>query len=72
MKSSIMKMIGRVKVTNAAIYSPKGRTWQGKGNTPDFLVEQDEKTLAALLKTHPKKRFAKDVAMIMAYKLLTR
>ncbi len=30
-------------MTNAAMYSPKGRTWQGKGNTPDFLVEQDEK-----------------------------
>jgi carboxyl-terminal processing protease len=62
----------RVKFVSAAMYSPKGRTWQGKGITPDFLVEQDEKTLAALSKMHPKKRFAKDVAMITAYKLLTR
>jgi len=62
----------RVKIIVAAMYSPKGRTWQGKGITPDFLVEQDEKTLAALLKMQPKKRFAKDVAMITAYKLLTR
>lgn len=62
----------RVKFISAAMYSPKGRTWQGKGITPDFLVKQDEKTLSALLKMHPKKRFAKDVAMITAYKLLTR
>ncbi|MBW1704599.1 MAG: PDZ domain-containing protein [Deltaproteobacteria bacterium] len=62
----------RVKFITSAMYSPKGRTWQGKGITPDFLVEQDEKTLAALLKMHPKKRFARDVAMITAYKLLTR
>jgi C-terminal processing protease CtpA/Prc len=34
-------------MTNAAMYSPKGRTWQGKGNIPDFLVEQDEKTFLA-------------------------
>lgn len=61
----------RVKFIMAAMYSPKGRTWQGKGITPDFLVEQDEKTLSALLKMHPRKRFAKDVAMITAYKLLT-
>ena len=62
----------RVKFIMAAMYSPKGRTWQGKGITPDFLVEQDEKTLAALFKMDPNKRFAKDVAMITAYKLLTR
>ncbi|MBW1798840.1 MAG: hypothetical protein JRJ21_10675 [Deltaproteobacteria bacterium] len=62
----------RVNFIMAAMYSPKGRTWQGQGITPDFLVEQDEKTLAALLKMHPRKRFAKDVAMITAYKLLTR
>jgi hypothetical protein len=51
------------------------REWlrgQGKGNTSDFLVGQDGKTLTALLKTHLKKRFAKDVAVITAYKLLTR
>ncbi len=62
----------RVKFIVAAMYSPKGRTWQGKGITPDFLVEQDENTLANLMKMHPKKRFAKDVAMITAYKLLKR
>ena len=62
----------RVKFITGAMYSPKGRSWQGNGITPDFLVEQDEKTLETLLKMEPGKRFHKDVAMITAYKLLIR
>ncbi|MBW2608735.1 MAG: PDZ domain-containing protein [Deltaproteobacteria bacterium] len=62
----------RVKFITGAMYSPKGQSWQGKGITPDFLVEQDDKTLKALLKMEPKQRFHKDVAMITAYKLMTR
>ncbi len=60
----------RVKFITGAMYSPKGRTWQGKGITPDFLIEQNEKTLAVLMRMDPVKRFSKDVAMITAYKLL--
>ena len=62
----------RVKFITGAMYSPKGRSWQGKGVAPDFLVEQDEKTLSALMKMKPEDRFTRDVAMITAYKLLKR
>ncbi|MFH2219930.1 MAG: S41 family peptidase [Pseudomonadota bacterium] len=60
----------RVKFITGAMYSPKGKTWQGKGITPDFLVEQSDETLASLLKMDVKDRFRNDVAMITAYKLL--
>ncbi len=61
----------RVKFITGAMYSPKGQTWEGKGITPDFLVEQDDKTLATLFQMEPRQRLRKDVAMITAYKLLT-
>ncbi len=60
----------RVKFITGAMFSPKGISWHGKGLTPDFLVEQDDKTLKELLKLEPKQRFNKDVAIITAYKLL--
>jgi len=62
----------RVKFITGAMYSPTGRTWQSKGIVPDFLVEQDKKTLAHLFSLKAKERFRKDVAMITAYKLLSR
>jgi carboxyl-terminal processing protease len=62
----------RVKFITGAMYSPAGRTWQSNGIVPDFLVEQDEKTLAHLFSLEAKERFRKDVAMITAYKLLSR
>jgi carboxyl-terminal processing protease len=60
----------RVKFITGAMYSPKGRSWQSRGIVPDFLVEQDVKTLAAILRLEPGERFVKDVAMITAFKLL--
>ena len=60
----------RVKFITGAMFSPKGRTWQSRGITPDFWVEQEEKTLSALLRLTPGERFLKDVAIITAYKLL--
>ena len=62
----------RVKFITGAMYSPKGTSWQSKGLVPDFLVEQDAKTLEALFKMTPQERFRKDVAMITAFKLLNR
>jgi len=59
-----------VKFITGAMYSPKGISWQDKGVKPDFLVDQDDKTLAALSKMEIEQRFRKDVAMITAYKLL--
>jgi carboxyl-terminal processing protease len=62
----------KVKFITGALYSPAGASWQGRGLLPDFLVDQDEKTVAALLKMDPKKRMEQDVAVITAYKLLVR
>lgn len=62
----------RLKFITGAMYSPRGRSWQSIGVTPDFLVEQDDNTLNILLKMAPKERLRKDVAMITAYKLLVR
>ena len=59
-----------VKFITGAMYSPKGMSWQDKGVTPDFLVEQDDKTVEALLTMDIGQRFRKDVALITAYKLL--
>ena len=69
-KTTTLKNNFRVKFITGAMYSPKGNTWQSKGVTPDFLVEQDDKTLAALFKMEPGERLRKDVAMITAYKVL--
>ena len=62
----------QVKFITGAMYSPKGQSWHGHGIVPDFLVEQDDKTLEALLKMEVGERFRKDVAMITACKLLMR
>ncbi|MFC1516354.1 S41 family peptidase [Thermodesulfobacteriota bacterium] len=62
----------RVKFIIGAMYSPKGKTWQNRGITPDFLVDQSDETLARLLKADIANRFRNDVGMITAYKLLTR
>jgi carboxyl-terminal processing protease len=71
-KTFTLKNDYHVKFITGAMYSPKGKSWQGKGIVPDFLVEQNNDTLNALMKLEPKKRFQKDVAMITAYKLLNR
>lgn len=60
----------RVKFITGAMYSPRGVSWHGRGLTPDFLVDQDEETLAALERLDPKRRFSRDVAAITAFKLL--
>ena len=60
----------RARFITGAMYSPKGKSWQGNGITPDFLVEQDDNTLTSLLKMEPLQRLQMDVAMITAYKLL--
>lgn len=62
----------RIRFITGAMYSPKGKTWQGKGLVPDFLVDQNEDTLKALMKLTPEERFRKDVGLITAYKLLDR
>jgi len=71
-KTFTLKNKYRVKFITGAMYSPKGASWQSKGLTPDFLVQQDAKTIEALFKMVPQERFRKDVAMITAFKLLSR
>ena len=61
----------RVKFITGAMYTPKGISWHGKGIAPDFLVQQDDRSLTALLKEDPKSRYSKDVGLITAVKLLT-
>ena len=62
----------RVKFITGSMYSPKGVSWESRGITPDFLVDQDDKTLAALLRLDPRQRLRQDLAMMTAYKLLMR
>jgi carboxyl-terminal processing protease len=71
-KTFTLKNDCRVKFITGAMYSPEGKNWQAKGIAPDFLIEQDDATISALLKIPPKKRLLKDAAMITAFKLLTR
>lgn len=60
----------RVKFITGVMYSPKGKSWQGKGLVPDFLVKQDNKTLDNLMKMEMKDRLQKDTVLITAVKLL--
>ncbi len=62
----------QVKFITGAMVSPKGNSWYGRGIRPDFLVQQEEKSLAALKKLPPEERFTRDVSIITAYKLLRR
>ena len=71
-KTFEMKNKCRIKFINGAMYSPKGESWQGRGVVPDFLVDQDARTLAQLYKLPVAERFRQDVAMITACKLLLR
>lgn len=60
----------RVRFIIGAMYTPKGNPWQGKGIKPDFLIEQNTATVAALRKLDPLTRYGRDPAMITAVKLL--
>ena len=62
----------RVKFITGAMYSPRLYSWQGRGVTPDFLVEQTQDQLAAIRKQPPVTRLQTDVAVITAHKLLVR
>jgi len=62
----------RIKFIIGALYTPRGKSWQPRGITPDFAADQDTKTVGALLKQDAKGRRAKDVALLTAYKLLLR
>lgn len=62
----------RVKFITGAMYAPLGRSWYSKGVMPDYLVEQEERTVAAMLKLAPAERLKQDLGTLTAYKLLLR
>ena len=62
----------KVKFITGAMFAPNGQAWQGKGIVPDFLVNQDESTVAQLAKLDVKERFNRDDAIITAVKLVLR
>jgi carboxyl-terminal processing protease len=69
-KTFTLKNDYRVKFITGVMYTPRGYAWQGKGLLPDFLVEQDEKTIESLLKLDVAERLKKDAALITAVRLL--
>ena len=60
----------RVKFITGVMYTPKGVPWQGRGLTPDYLVEQDAETVNALRRLDIETRYPRDVALVTAVKLL--
>ena len=69
-KTFALKNKYRVRFTNAAIYSPKGKTWQKNGLLPDIPVDQDVTVAAKLRKLPAKVRLLKDVQLRAAYRVL--
>lgn len=62
----------QVKFITGAMYGPGGAAWQGKGILPDFFVDQDEKTVAALARLPIQERLTRDDAILTAIKVLLR
>lgn len=61
----------KVKFITGAMFTPAGNAWQGRGILPDFLVDQDDKTLAELSRLAPKERASRDDAILTALKILS-
>ncbi|MBT3379854.1 MAG: PDZ domain-containing protein [Lentisphaerae bacterium] len=62
----------RVKFTNAALYSPKGKSWQKTGLLPDFPASQELELAAKLRKLKPEQRLAKDGQLRLAHRVLLK
>jgi len=62
----------RVKFTNAALYSPKGKSWQKVGLKPDYTVKQELKTLNITSKSNALKRLTLDQQLKIAFQLLNK
>jgi len=59
----------RVKFTNAALYSPKGKSWQKTGLLPDFPASQELGLAGKLRKLKPDQRLAKDAQLRLAHRV---
>jgi carboxyl-terminal processing protease len=62
----------RVKFITAALYSPKGKSWQGKGIIPDFPVEMEKQKLAEIKNLPPEKKLQLDMGVKKAFRILSR
>ncbi len=62
----------RLKFIVGALYTPLGASWQGKGLTPDFYVDQNPDSLAELTDLSPEQRMQKDRQLAIGWKLLQR
>ncbi|OGV73377.1 MAG: hypothetical protein A3K19_24480 [Lentisphaerae bacterium RIFOXYB12_FULL_65_16] len=62
----------RVKFTYAALYSPKGKSWQKLGLVPDVVVDEDDAIPGKTRKLAPDQRLSLDKQLRAAYELLTR
>lgn len=60
-----------VRFTNAALYSPKGRSWQKTGLLPDFPVTQSAEVLKQTRGLASAARLARDQQLHAACRLLT-
>jgi len=59
-----------VRFTNAALYSPKGKSWQKTGLLPDYPIAQSADVLTQTRKLAPQSRLARDQQLRVAHKLL--
>lgn len=62
----------RVRLTHAALYSPKGHSWHKKGLLPDFPVEQDASLFAKTRRLPVSDRLVKDPQLSVARRVLGR
>ncbi len=60
----------RVKFTSAALYSPRGISWQRRGVLPDFPVDQDAGLLEKTRRLSPELRLLNDPQLMVAHRLL--
>ncbi len=60
----------RVRFTNAALYSPKGKSWQKTGLLPDFVISQTEDIAKQARKLPVDQRLARDQQLRAAQRLL--
>ena len=61
----------RVKFTTAALYSPKGRSWQKTGLMPDYPVAQAADIVGKTRKLEPATRLTRDYQLLVAYRILS-
>ena len=60
----------RVKFITNAMYSPRGRSWQGKGLLPDYFVDQTQANLNLVVNMPIEERIQKDLHLSTSIKVL--